>query len=353
MHLEQDAGKSLHDQHPSQTYVDLNRSGVALMEIVSKPDMRSADEAAAYLAKLRAIVRYLGTCDGNMDEGSMRCDVNVSVRRPNGPLGTRCEIKNVNSIRYVKQAIEVEARRQVEIIEGGGRIDQETRLFDPGRGETRSLRSKEDAHDYRYFPDPDLLPLVLTQDFVDGIRRTLPELPDARKNRYIKEFGLSPYDAGVLIAEKETAEYFEAVASGRDAKQAVNWVTGDLFGMLNRRGLSIGDSPVSAAMLGKLLDLIADGTISGRIAKDLFVAMEETGKDPAALVEEKGLKQVSDTGAIEAAIKAVVDGNPGQVAAYKAKPNLFGWFVGQVMKSTGGKANPKVVNELLKKALDA
>ncbi|MCA0303965.1 MAG: Asp-tRNA(Asn)/Glu-tRNA(Gln) amidotransferase subunit GatB [Proteobacteria bacterium] len=353
LHLEQDAGKSLHDQHPSQTYVDLNRSGVALMEIVSKPDMRSADEAAAYLAKLRAIVRYLGTCDGNMDEGSMRCDVNVSVRRPDGPLGTRCEIKNVNSIRYVKQAIEVEARRQVEIIEGGGKIVQETRLFDPGRGETRSLRSKEDAHDYRYFPDPDLLPLVLTQDFVDGIRSTLPELPDARKNRYIKEFGLSAYDAGVLIAEKETAEYFETVAKGRDAKQAVNWVTGDLFGMLNRRGLSIGESPVSAANLGKLLDLIADGTISGRIAKDLFVAMEETGKDPATLVEEKGLKQVSDTGAIEAAIKAVIDGNPGQVAAYKAKPTLFGWFVGQVMKSTGGKANPKVVNELLKKALDA
>ncbi len=353
LHLEQDAGKSLHDQHPSQTYVDLNRSGVALMEIVSKPDMRSADEAAAYLGKLRAIVRYLGTCDGNMDEGSMRCDVNVSVRRPNGPLGTRCEIKNVNSIRYVKQAIEVEARRQVEIIEGGGKISQETRLFDPGRGETRSLRSKEDAHDYRYFPDPDLLPLVLTQDFVDAIARTLPELPDARKNRYIKEFGLSSYDAGVLIAEKETAEYFEAVAHGRDAKQAVNWVTGDLFGMLNRRGLSIAESPVSAANLGKLLDLIGDGTISGRIAKDLFVAMEETGKDPATLVEERGLKQVSDTGPIEAAIKAVIDGNPGQVAAYKAKPTLFGWFVGQVMKSTGGKANPKVVNELLKKALDA
>ena len=353
LHLEQDAGKSMHDQHPSQTYVDLNRSGVALMEIVSKPDMRSADEAAAYLGKLRAIVRYLGTCDGNMDEGSMRCDVNVSVRRPNDPLGTRCEIKNVNSIRYVKQAIEVEARRQVEIIEGGGKIHQETRLFDPGRGETRSLRSKEDAHDYRYFPDPDLLPLVLTQDFVDAIAKTLPELPDARKDRYIKEFGLSPYDAGVLIAEKETAEYFEAVARGRDAKQVVNWVTGDLFGMLNRRGVSIAESPVSATNLGKLLDLIADGTISGRIAKDLFVAMEETGKDPAALVEERGLKQVSDTGPIEAAIKAVIDGNPGQVAAYKAKPTLFGWFVGQVMKSTGGKANPKVVNELLKKALDA
>jgi len=353
LHLEQDAGKSLHDQHPSQTYVDLNRSGVALMEIVSKPDMRSADEAAAYLAKLRSIVRYLGTCDGNMDEGSMRCDVNVSVRKPNGPLGTRCEIKNVNSIRFVKQAIEYEARRQVELIEGGGTVIQETRLFDPGRGETRSLRSKEDAHDYRYFPDPDLLPLILPKDYVETIKASLPELPDARKNRYMKDYGLSLYDAGVLIAEKETAEYFETVAKGRDAKQAVNWVTGDLFGMLNRRGVAISESPVSAASLGRLLDLIADGTISGRIAKDLFIAMEETGKDPSALVAERGLKQVSDTGAIEAAIKAVIDANPGQVAAYKAKPTLFGWFVGQVMKSTGGKANPKVVNELLKKALDA
>ena len=353
LHLEQDAGKSLHDQHPSETYVDLNRAGVALMEIVSRPDMRTADEAAAYLTKLRSIVRYLGTCDGNMDEGSMRCDVNVSVRKPNDPLGTRCEIKNVNSIRFVKQAIEYEARRQVELIEGGGKVVQETRLFDPGRGETRSLRSKEDAQDYRYFPDPDLLPLVMTQAYVDEIRSTLPELPDSRKNRYMKEYGLSLYDAGVLIAEKETAEFFEAVAKGRDAKQATNWVTGDLFGMLNRRSLAITESPVSAASLGKLLDLLADGTISGRIAKDLFVAMEETGKDPAVLVEERGLKQVTDTGPIEAAIKAVIDANPGQLAAYKAKPTLFGWFVGQVMKSTGGKANPKVVNELLKKALDA
>ena len=353
LHLEQDAGKSLHDQHPSLTYVDLNRAGVALMEIVSRPDMRTADEAAAYLTKLRSIVRYLGTCDGNMDEGSMRCDVNVSVRKPNDPLGTRCEIKNVNSIRFVKQAIEYEARRQVELIEGGGKVVQETRLFDPGRGETRSLRSKEDAQDYRYFPDPDLLPLVMTQAYVDEIRSTLPELPDSRKNRYMKEYGLSLYDAGVLIAEKETAEFFEAVAKGRDAKQATNWVTGDLFGMLNRRSLAITESPVSAASLGKLLDLLADGTISGRIAKDLFVAMEETGKDPAVLVEERGLKQVTDTGPIEAAIKAVIDANPGQLAAYKAKPTLFGWFVGQVMKSTGGKANPKVVNELLKKALDA
>jgi aspartyl-tRNA(Asn)/glutamyl-tRNA(Gln) amidotransferase subunit B len=353
LHLEQDAGKMLHEAHTTQTYVDLNRSGVALMEIVSKPDMRSADEAAAYLAKLRSIVRYLGTCDGNMDEGSMRCDVNVSVRRPGEGLGTRCEIKNVNSIRFVKQAIEYEARRQIDVIEGGGRIEQETRRFDADRGETRAMRSKEDAHDYRYFPDPDLLPLVLTKDYVENIKASLPELPDARKNRYMKDYGLSLYDAGVLIAERETAEYFETVARGRDAKQAVNWVTGDLFGMLNRRSIAITESPVSAANLGKLLDLIADGTISGRIAKDLFVAMEETGKDPAALVEERGLKQVSDTGAIEAAIKAVIDANPGQVTAYKAKPTLMGWFVGQVMKSTGGKANPKVVNELLKKALDA
>ncbi|TAJ32670.1 MAG: Asp-tRNA(Asn)/Glu-tRNA(Gln) amidotransferase subunit GatB [Reyranella sp.] len=353
LHLEQDAGKSLHDQHPSQTYVDLNRSGVALMEIVSRPDMRTSDEAAAYLTKLRSIVRYLGTCDGNMDEGSMRCDVNVSVRKPGGELGTRCEIKNVNSIRFVKQAIEFEARRQIEIIEDGGKIVQETRLFDPGRGETRSLRSKEDAHDYRYFPDPDLLPLILKQEFVDGIKAGLPELPDAKKARFVKEYGLTPYDAGVLVAEKETAEFFETVAKGRDGKEAVKLVTGDFFAMLNRRGVGIDKSPISAASLGKLLDLQADGTISGRIAKDLFVAMEETGKDPAVLVEERGLKQVTDTGAIEAAIKAVIDANPGQLAAYKAKPTLFGWFVGQVMKSTGGKANPKVVNELLKKALDA
>src|SRR5882724_2451109 len=352
LHLEQDAGKSLHDQHATQTYVDLNRAGVALMEIVSKPDMRSADEAAAYLTKLRSIVRYLGTCDGNMDEGSMRCDVNVSVRKPGEPLGTRCEIKNVNSIRFVKQAIEYEARRQVEIIEGGGTIAQETRRFDSGKGETRFMRSKEDAHDYRYFPDPDLLPLILKQEFVDGIKAGLPELPDAKKARFTKAYGLTPYDAGVLVAEKETAEFFETVCKGRDAKEAVKLVTGDFFAMLNRRGATIADSPIKAEHLGKLLDLQKDGTISGRIAKDLFVAMEETGKDPAVLVEERGLKQVTDTGAIEAAIKAIVDANPGQVAAYKAKPTLIGWFVGQVMKSTGGKANPKIVNELLKKALD-
>ncbi|HZQ02059.1 MAG TPA: Asp-tRNA(Asn)/Glu-tRNA(Gln) amidotransferase subunit GatB [Reyranella sp.] len=353
LHLEQDAAKSFHDQHPTQTYVDLNRSGVALMEIVSKPDMRSSDEAAAYLTKLRSIVRYLGTCDGNMDEGSMRCDVNVSVRRPGGELGTRCEIKNVNSIRFVKQAIEFEARRQVEVIESGGKIEQETRLFDPGRGETRSLRTKEDAHDYRYFPDPDLLPLVLKQEFVDGIRASLPELPDVKKARFIKEYGLTPYDAGVLVAEKETAEFFETVCKGRDPREAVKLVTGDFFAMLNRRGITIAQSPIKAEHLGKLIDLQKDGTISGRIAKDLFVAMEETGKDPAVLVEERGLKQVTDTGAIEAAIKSIIAANPKQVEAYKAKPAMLGWFVGQVMKSTGGKANPKIVNDLLKKALDA
>jgi aspartyl-tRNA(Asn)/glutamyl-tRNA(Gln) amidotransferase subunit B len=353
LHLEQDAGKSLHDQHPTQSYIDLNRSGVALMEIVSKPDLRSADEAAAYLTKLRSILRYLGTCDGNMEEGSMRCDVNVSVRKAgSSALGTRCEIKNVNSIRFVRQAIEYEARRQIEIIEGGGTIEQETRLFDPGKGETRSMRSKEDAHDYRYFPDPDLLPLVLSEEYVAKLKAGLPELPDARKARFVNEYGLSAYDAGVLVAEKETAAFFETVARGRDAKQAANWVTGDLFGMLNRRSIGIEQSPVSAEHLGKLLDLIADGTISGRIAKDLFAAMEETGKDPAVLVEERGLRQVTDTGAIEAAVRAVIDANPDKVAAWKAKPSMFGWFVGQVMKSTGGKANPKAVNDLLKKMLE-
>jgi aspartyl-tRNA(Asn)/glutamyl-tRNA(Gln) amidotransferase subunit B len=287
-----------------------------------------------------------------MDEGSMRCDVNVSVRKPGGELGTRCEIKNVNSIRFVKQAIEYEARRQVEIIEGGGKIVQETRLFDPGKGETRSLRTKEDAHDYRYFPDPDLLPLVIEQKYVDDIRATLPELPDARKARFINEYGLTPYDAGVLVLEKETASFFDVVAKGRDAKEVVKLVTGDFFAMLNRRGIGIAESPVKAEHLGKLIDLQKDGTISGRIAKDLFLAMEETGKDPAVLVEERGLEQVTDTGAIEAAIKEIIAANPKQVDAYKAKPTMIGWFVGQVMKSTGGKANPKIVNELLRKALD-
>ncbi len=352
LHLEQDAGKSLHDQHPTQTYIDLNRAGVALMEIVSKPDMRNAEEAAAYLTKLRSILRYLGTCDGNMEEGSMRCDVNVSVRKPGGELGTRCEIKNVNSIRFVKQAIEYEARRQIEIIEGGGEIRQETRLFDANKGETRSMRSKEEAHDYRYFPDPDLLPLVLEQGFVDSIKVSLPELPDEKKARFVKEYGLSVYDAGVMVGERETAEFFESVAKGRDAKLAANWVMGDFFAMLNRRSLSIADSPIKAAQLGQLIDLIKDGTISGRIAKDLFVMMEETGKDPAVLVEEKGLKQVTDTGAIEAAVDQIIAANPDKVEQYRAKPTMLGWFVGQVMKATGGKANPAAVNELLKKKLD-
>ena len=354
LHLEQDAAKSLHDQHPSQTYVDLNRSGVALMEIVSKPDMRTADEAAAYLTKLRSIVRYLGTCDGNMDEGSMRCDVNVSVRKPGGELGTRCEIKNVNSIRFVKQAIEYEARRQVEIIEGGGKIVQETRLFDPGRGETRSTRSKEDAHDYRYFPDPDLLPLILTQDYRredQGQPARAARRQEGPLHRRLRPLALRRGRAGGGEGHRRVL---------RDRRQGPRRQAGDQLG--DRRLLRHAEPPrrrhrrlagERRQSLGKLLDLIADGTISGRIAKDLFVAMEETGKDPAALVEERGLKQVTDSGAIEAAIKAVIDANPGQVAAYKAKPTLFGWFVGQVMKSTGGKANPKAVNELLKKALDA
>ena len=352
LHLEQDAGKMLHDQHPSLTYVDLNRAGVALMEIVSEPDMRSAEEAGAYLAKLRSILRYLGTCDGNMEEGSMRADVNVSVRRPGDALGTRCEIKNVNSIRFVKQAIEYEARRQVEVLEGGGKIAQETRLFDTAKGITRPMRSKEEAHDYRYFPDPDLLPLELSEEFVEALRRDLPELPDAKKARLIRDLGLSPYDAEVLVAEKDTADFFEAVAKGRDAKLAANWVTGDFFAALYRSGKSLAEFPVSAARLGGLLDLIGDGTLSGRLAKDVFEIMVATGADAAAIVEEKGLKQVTDTGAITAVIDQVIAANQDKVADYRAgKDKLFGFFVGQVMKSTGGKANPAAVNELLKQKL--
>jgi aspartyl-tRNA(Asn)/glutamyl-tRNA(Gln) amidotransferase subunit B len=352
LHLEQDAGKSLHDQSPTLSYIDLNRSGVALMEIVSEPDMRSGEEAGAYLKKLRSILRYLETCDGNMEEGSMRCDVNVSVRRPGDPLGTRCEIKNVNSIRFVMQAIEYESRRQVEIIEEGGTIKQETRLFDSGRGITRSMRSKEEAHDYRYFPDPDLLPLVLDQGFVDRLAADLPELPDPKKARFIAEYQLSPYDAGVLVAEKSVAAYFEAVAKGRDAKLAANWVTGDLFGVLNKRGLGIEASPVSAASLGEMIDLIADSTISGKIAKDVFAEMVETGASAAAIVEAKGLRQVTDSGAIEAVIDAVLADQPGKVAEYRSgKDKLFGFFVGQVMKATGGKANPGLLNDLLRHKL--
>jgi aspartyl-tRNA(Asn)/glutamyl-tRNA(Gln) amidotransferase subunit B len=352
LHLEQDAGKSLHDQHPALTYVDLNRAGVALMEIVSEPDLRSAEEAGAYLRKLRSILRYLGTCDGNMEEGSLRCDCNVSVRRPGAPLGTRCEIKNVNSIRYVMQAIEHEARRQVELLEEGGVVEQETRLFDAGKGITRPMRSKEHAHDYRYFPDPDLLPLRLDPNWVEALRRALPELPDAKKARFIEQYKLSPDDAGVLVAEQASADYFEAVARGRDAKLAANWVMVELYGALNRLGLGIERSPVSAEGLGELVDLVIDGTVSGRLAKEVFAAMIETGKGAAVLVEERGLKQVTDSGAIESAIDAVLAAQGEKVAEYRAgKEKLFGFFVGQVMKATQGKANPALLNELLRKRL--
>ncbi len=352
LHLEQDAGKSLHDQDPRRTFVDLNRAGVGLMEIVSEPDIRSAEEAAAYLTKMRSILRYLGTCDGNMEQGSMRADVNVSVRRPGGELGTRCEIKNVNSVRFVKQAIEYEARRQIEIIEDGGEIVQETRLFDPDKGETRSMRSKEEAHDYRYFPDPDLLPLVLEQSWVDAIKASLPELPDQKKARFKADLGLSAYDAGLLVADKSAADYFEAVATGRDAKQAANWVISELSGRLVKAGKDIADSPVSAASLGGLIDLIADNTISGRIAKDVFDEMFKTGKEAAAIVADKGLKQVTDTGAIEAEVTKVIEANPGQVEQFKAgNEKVLGWFVGQIMKATQGKANPGMVNKILREKL--
>ncbi len=352
IHLEQDAGKSLHDQHPSNTFIDLNRSGVTLMEIVSEPDMRTPEEAGAYLRKLRSILRYLGTCDGNMEQGSLRCDANVSVRHPGDELGTRCEIKNVNSIRFVQQAIDYEARRQIELIEEGGTVDQETRLFDSGNGTTRSMRSKEEAHDYRYFPDPDLLPLEISPGFVEEIRASLPELPDAKKERFVSDYGLGTEDAGLLTAERATADFYEKVAKGRDPKLACNWVTGELFGVLNKSGLGIGDSPVSAAALGGLIDLIADGTLSGRLAKDVFEAMAETGKEASVVVEEKGLKQVSDSGAIEAEVDQVLQAYADKVAEYKGgKDKLFGFFIGQVMKATGGKANPGVVNEVLKKKL--
>ena len=353
LHLEQDAGKSIHDMDPRKTLVDLNRSGVALMEIVSEPDMRSAEEAGAYVTKIRSIVRYLGTCDGNMQEGSMRADVNVSVRKPGDALGTRSEIKNVNSIRFIREAIEYEARRQVEILEDGGTVDQETRLFDPDRGETRSMRSKEESHDYRYFPDPDLLPLELEQSWVDAIRESLPELPDQKKHRFIEEYGLSVDDAAQLIAERETAEFFEQVADGRDPKIAANWVTGELFGALNRADIELDASPVRAAHLGKLVDLIGDGTVSNRLAKDVFEIMFETGDDPEKIVEEKGMKQVTDTGAIEAAVDDAIAAGAAQVEQYKGgNEKVLGWFVGQVMKATQGKANPQAVNEILRKKFD-
>jgi len=351
LHLEQDAGKSLHDQHPTMSYVDLNRSGVALMEIVSKPDLRSADEARAYVTKLRTILRYLGTCDGNMEEGSLRADVNVSVRRPGEPFGTRCEIKNVNSIRFIGQAIEHEARRQIAILEDGGSIDQETRLFDPHKGETRSMRSKEEAHDYRYFPDPDLLPLEFDQAYVDALAEGLPELPDDKKARLISSLGLSVYDASVLVSDKAIADYFEKVAEGRDGKMAANWVINDLLGALNKAGKDIEDSPLSPDQLGGIIELIKEGVISGKIAKDLFEIVWNEGGDPKLLVEERGLKQVTDTGAIEKAVDEVIAANPDKVEQAKAKPTMAGWFVGQVMKATGGKANPQAVNQLVKDKL--
>jgi aspartyl-tRNA(Asn)/glutamyl-tRNA(Gln) amidotransferase subunit B len=352
LHLEQDAGKSLHDQDPARSYIDLNRSGVALMEIVSDPDIRSPEEAGAYLRKLRSILRYLGTCDGNMEEGSLRADVNVSVRQKGEKFRTRCEVKNVNSIRFVMQAVEAEAKRQVAVWESGGEVVQETRLYDSGRGETRSMRSKEDAHDYRYFPDPDLLPLVLEPDWVDGLRAKLPELPDAKRARFVAEYGLSPYDSGVLVAEQATAQFFETVARGRDAKAAANWVMGDLFGALNRTGRTIEDSPVSAAALGEMLDLMADGTINGRIAKDVFEAMVETGESASAIVVARGLRQVTDTGAIDSAVEAVIAANPDKLEQYRAgKDKLFGFFVGQVMKAMAGKGNPALINAALKARL--
>ena len=351
VHLEQDAGKSVHDQSPEHSLVDLNRSGVALMEIVSRPDMRSAREAQAYVAKLRTILRYLGTCDGDMEKGNLRADVNVSVRKPGEPFGTRCEIKNVNSIRFIGQAVEVEARRQVGVLEDGGTIEQETRLFDPNRGETRSMRSKEEAHDYRYFPDPDLLPLELDQAWVDALAQDLPELPDEKHDRFMRDYGLSAYDAGVLVAEKASADYFEAVAKGQDGKLAANWVINDLFGRLNKEAKDIEGSPVSAAQLGQILALITGGTISGKIAKDVFEIVWEEGGNPAEIVEKRGLRQVTDTGAIEKAVDEIIAKNPDKVAQAKAKPTMLGWFVGQVMKASGGKANPQAVNDLLKRKL--
>jgi aspartyl-tRNA(Asn)/glutamyl-tRNA(Gln) amidotransferase subunit B len=351
LHLEQDAGKSIHDQHPDYSYVDLNRSGVALMEIVSKPDMRSAKQAQAYVSKLRTILRYLGTSDADMEKGNLRADVNVSVRKPGDKLGTRCEIKNVNSIRFIGQAIETEARRQIDILEDGGRIDQETRLFDPDKVETRSMRSKEEAHDYRYFPDPDLLPLELTMEFVEKLKNELPELPDEKKQRFTREFALSDYDADVLVAERESADYFEAVAKGRDGKLAANWVINELFGRLNKKGLAIDASPVSARQLAGIVDLIAASTISGKIAKDLFEIVWTEGGDPAQIVEKRGLKQVTDTGLIEKAVDEIIAANPDKVEQVKAKPSMLGWFVGQVMKASGGKANPQAVNDILKQKL--
>jgi len=352
LHLEQDAGKSLHDQHPEFSFVDLNRSGVALMEIVSMPDISSADEAQSYIKKLRSIMRYLGTCDGNMEEGSLRADINVSVRKPGDELGTRCEIKNVNSIKFIGQAIDYEARRQIELIEDSKEIDQETRLFDPKKGETRTMRSKEEAHDYRYFPDPDLLPLSFSENIIKEIKSELPELPDNKKERFQKEYSLSAYDSNLLVSEIEIAEFFEAVAKGRDPKIAANWITGEYFAAMNKLDFSIVDSPVSIDNLSKLIKLIEENIISTRIAKDVFEIMLENNEDPEEIVEREGLKQVSDSGELEKIIDNIIANNPDQVEAVKLKPKLMGWFVGQVMKETNGKANPKLVNDLLNDKLN-
>ncbi|ANP38412.1 glutamyl-tRNA amidotransferase subunit B [Phaeobacter gallaeciensis] len=362
IHMEQDAGKSIHDMDPNMSFVDLNRTGVCLMEIVSRPDIRGPEEAAAYITKLRQIMRYLGTCDGNMQNGNLRADVNVSICLPGAyekyqetqdfsHLGTRCEIKNMNSMRFIQQAIEVEARRQIAIVEAGGEVEQETRLYDPDKGETRSMRSKEEAHDYRYFPDPDLLPLEIEQDWVDGIAANLPELPDEKKARFIADFGLTDYDASVLTADVESAAYFDEVAKGRNGKLAANWVINELFGRLKKEDHDITDSPVSPAQLGGIIDLISSDAISGKIAKDLFEIVYTEGGDPAKIVEERGMKQVTDTGAIETALDEIIAANPAQVEKAKVNPKLAGWFVGQVMKATGGKANPKAVNELVAKKL--
>jgi aspartyl-tRNA(Asn)/glutamyl-tRNA(Gln) amidotransferase subunit B len=351
LHLEQDAGKSLHDQHPSYSFVDLNRSGVALMEIVSMPDMSSAEEAQAYVKKIRNIMKYLRTCDGNMDEGSLRADINVSVRKPGDDLGTRCEIKNVNSIKFIGQAIEYEAKRQIKLIEDGELIKQQTRLFDPKKGQTRSMRSKEEAHDYRYFPDPDLLPLTFTDEFVENIRKTLPELPDIRRRRFVDDFNLSPYDASILVSERETADYFEIASEGVNSKLVCNWIVGELFSFLNKVNKSIDQSPITPQNLGKLINLIDDGTITGRIAKDIFEIMTESGDDPISIVDSNNMRQVSDEGEIEKIIDSIIELNPDQVKALEDKPNLMGWFVGQVMKETQGKANPQKVNDILNSKL--
>ena len=351
LHLEQDAGKSLHDQHPSYSFVDLNRSGVALMEIVSMPDMRSPEEAQAYVKKLRNIMKYLQTCDGNMEEGSLRADINVSVRKPGDDLGTRCEIKNVNSIKFIGQAIVYEAKRQIDLIEKGSLVEQQTRLFDPKKGQTRSMRSKEESHDYRYFPDPDLLPLTFTDDFVEEIEKTLPELPDVRRKRFIEEYGLSSYDSNILVSEKETADYFEEAIKNSNPKLVCNWIIGELFSVLNKMNKSIENCPIKAKDLGELINLIDNETITGRIAKDVFEIMLDTGNDPISIVESNNMKQVNNSDEIEAIIDKIIESNPDQVNALSEKPNLIGWFVGQAMKETGGKANPKTVNEILNKKL--